>query len=53
KSTYLYAAWQKSDWERNQKSVYGGKYDGTGKNFAGNADKIDSTYTRIGMVKEF
>lgn len=53
KSTYLYAAWQKNDWERNQSKVYGGKYDGTAAGFAGSADKLDSHYTRIGMVKEF
>jgi len=53
KSTYVYAARQKSDWENNVKGVFGGKYDGTAVNFAGSADKIDSTYTRIGLVKEF
>lgn len=53
KSTYLYGAWQKTNWERNQKSVYGGKYDGTGTNFAGNADKLNGNYTRVGIVKEF
>jgi hypothetical protein len=52
KNTYVYAAYQKSDWQSNG-SAYGGKYDGTAANFTGTASKGDSTYTRFGMVKEF
>ena len=52
KNTYVYAAYQKSDWQSNA-SAYGGKYDGTAVNFTSTASKVDSTYTRFGIVKEF
>ncbi|HSD36664.1 MAG TPA: porin [Rhodocyclaceae bacterium] len=53
KNTYVYAAYQKSDWQSNQSSVYGNKYDGTATNFSSSTSKVDSTYTRFGLVKEF
>lgn len=53
KTTYVYAARQKSDWESNVKSVFGGKYDGAAANFSTTANKLDETYTRVGIVKEF
>ncbi|MEC5385904.1 porin [Uliginosibacterium sp. H3] len=52
KNTYIYAAFQKADWQSNA-SAYGGKYDGTAPGFSGTASKVDSNYTRFGLVKEF
>lgn len=51
-SVYLYSAAYKQDWERNE-SIANGKYDGTKTGFKDSLKKIDETYYRVGIVKEF
>lgn len=52
KSTFIYLGWQKDDYARNVKSISGG-YSGTGTNFMTTFNKVDQTYTRFGIAKEF
>lgn len=51
-NTYLYSAAYKQDWERNE-SLSNTKYDGTKAGFKDSLKKIDETYYRVGIVKEF
>lgn len=51
-SVYFYSAAYKQDWERNE-SIANGKYDGTKTGFKDSLKKIDETYYRVGIVKEF
>lgn len=51
-NVYMYGAFAKTDWDHNR-SVAGGKYDGTKAGFKDSLKQIDENYTRIGMVVEF
>ncbi|HEX5128075.1 MAG TPA: hypothetical protein VFW00_15115, partial [Rhodocyclaceae bacterium] len=53
KSTYLYAAWEKDDFARNDTTAASGGYDGTKTDFVGSFTKADLKYTRFGIVHEF
>ncbi len=52
KSTYLYVATMKTDYEQNSSTKIA-KYDGTKAGFASTLTTADGQYTRIGIVKEF
>jgi len=52
KSTYLYLAFEKDDFQRNETGITGG-FSGTGDNFVGSFDKVDKKVTTFGLVKEF
>jgi hypothetical protein len=51
KSTYLYVGYEKDDFARNEKGYT--KYAGTKTGEIDSWSKVDSTYTRFGIVKEF
>lgn len=51
-STYVYLAFEKDDYQRNETGISGG-YSGTSDNFVGSFDKVDKKYTTFGLVKEF
>jgi hypothetical protein len=51
KSTYLYVGYEKDDFARNEKGYT--KYAGTKAGGIDSWSKVDSTYTRFGIVKEF
>jgi len=51
KSTYVYLAWEKDDFARNQAGYT--KYAGTKANGIDSWTKQDMKYTRFGIVKEF
>lgn len=52
KSVQVYAGASKTTFERNE-VVAGGKYVGSGTNFAGNFNKLDDRTVRVGIMKEF
>jgi hypothetical protein len=51
KSTYLYVGYEKDDFARNEKGYT--KYAGTKTGEIDSWSKVDSSYTRFGIVKEF
>jgi predicted porin len=52
KSVQVYANLAKNNFDNNE-VVTGGKYVGTGTNFAGNLSKVDSRTIKVGITKEF
>lgn len=53
KSVYVFAAYEKDDFDRNDASGSSVKYTGTNSGFMGTWTKQDMRLTRVGLVKEF
>jgi predicted porin len=53
KNTFVYVARSKTNFERNQGTISGAKYDGTAAGFISTISKSDAALTRVGIVKEF